>query len=129
MVEIHSERTFGLFFSVLFFAIGLWPLAHGQNVQLLWLAACFILLLGSLFFPKVLKPFNRIWFRLGLLLHAIVNPLALGVLFFCVFAPYGLAMRMLGKLSISMHFDRSAKTYWIERVPPGPDSDSFKNQF
>jgi hypothetical protein len=129
MVEMHSGRSFGLLFAVIFFAIGVWPLAHGQGVHSLWLAAGFVLLFCSLVFPKVLRPFNRIWFRLGLLLHAIVSPLALGVLFFGVFTPYGLAMRMLGKLSLSMHFDRKAKTYWIEKVPPGPAPESFTNQF
>ncbi len=128
MVEMHSERSFGFVFAAIFFAIGVWPLAHGQSVHSLWLVAGFVLLFSSFVFPKVLRLFNRIWFRLGLLLHAIVSPLALGVLFFGVFTPYGLAMRMLGKLSLSMHFDRKAKTYWIERVPPGPAPESFTNQ-
>ena len=129
MVEMHSERSFGLFFVAICFTIGVWPLAHGQSVHLFWLVAGFALLFGSLVFPKVLRPFNLVWFRLGLILHAFVSPLALGVLFFGVLAPYGLVMRMLGKLSLSRHFDHEAKTYWIERVPPGPAPDSFTNQF
>jgi hypothetical protein len=26
-------------------------------------------------------------------------------------------------------FDPAAKSYWIVRTPPGPESETFKNQF
>jgi hypothetical protein len=129
MVEKPSERLFGLFFVLIFFAIGLWPLVHEQRIHLHWLIACCVLLFISIFFPKVLKPFNYIWFRLGLLLHAIIGPLALFFLFFGVFTTYGFLMRILGKLSLSKYIDRNAKTYWIDRVPPGPAPESFTRQF
>jgi hypothetical protein len=38
-------------------------------------------------------------------------------------------MRLLGKDLLRQRFDRSAKTYWIARTPPGPDAESLKNQF
>ncbi len=129
MVEIHSERSFGFVFAAISFGIGVWPVALGQSGHPHWIVASFIMLIISLVFPRALRPFNRLWFRFGLLIHAILSPLVLGLLFFGVFASYGLVMRMLGKLSISMHIDRNAKTYWIQRVPPGPTSESFRNQF
>lgn len=129
MAELPSERSFGIVFAAIFLAIGVLPLAHGQSIHLLWIVAGVVLFFCSFVFPKALRPFNRIWFRFGLLLHAIVSPLALGVLFFGVFVPFGLAMRMLGKRPLSMRFDRKAKSYWIVRVPPGPSADSLTNQF
>jgi hypothetical protein len=38
-------------------------------------------------------------------------------------------MRIAGKDPLRLRFDRQAKSYWIERHPPGPDPDSMKNQF
>jgi hypothetical protein len=34
-----------------------------------------------------------------------------------------------GKDFLRLRIDRSAKSYWIEREPPGPPPQSMKNQF
>ncbi|HQR50033.1 MAG TPA: SxtJ family membrane protein, partial [Methylophilaceae bacterium] len=86
-------------------------------------------LLLALVIPRVLAPANRAWTKFGLLLHDIVSPIALGILFFVVVTPTGLLMRLLGKDPLRLRFERSAKSYWIVRTPPGPDAESLKNQF
>ena len=40
-----------------------------------------------------------------------------------------LIMGLLGKRPLSLSFDKSAKSYWIHRDPPGPEPDSMKRQF
>lgn len=90
---------------------------------------------GVLFFglahaaPKLLRGPNYLWFRLGLLLHKIVNPLVLGALFLMVVTPMAIAMRLLGKKLLNRAYEPAAKSYWIERNPPGPEPDSIRNQF
>ena len=64
-----------------------------------------------------------------MLLHRFVSPLALGVLFFAVVTPIGLAMRLMGKDFLHLRRKRNTTSYWIDRVPPGPAADSLKNQF
>jgi hypothetical protein len=83
----------------------------------------------ALLWPAVLAPLNRIWTRFGLLLHRIVSPVVLGVMFFGVVTPMGLVMRALGKDPLRLRFDPAARTYWIERRPPGPAPDTLNNQF
>jgi hypothetical protein len=53
----------------------------------------------------------------------------MGILFFLVVAPIGLLMRLTGKRPLALEFDPPAKSYWIERSPPGPLPGSMKNQF
>jgi hypothetical protein len=53
--------------------------------------------LAALAAPKLLAPLNRAWSALGALLHAVVNPLVLGVLFYLVFTPFGWVLRRMGK--------------------------------
>ncbi len=79
--------------------------------------------------PKVLGPANRMWTKFGLLLHNIVSPLALGILFYLVVTPTGLLMRIFGKDPLRLRLDTAADSYWITRSPPGPDAESLKNQF
>jgi hypothetical protein len=63
------------------------------------------------------------------LLHRIVSPLILGVMFFAVFTPIGLWMRLIGKRPLDLACDDKADSYWIERRPPGPPPGSFDRQF
>jgi len=51
------------------------------------------------------------------------------LLFFVTITPIGLVMRAFGKDFLRTRIDRSAKSYWIEREPPGPPPQSMKNQF
>jgi len=88
-----------------------------------------LFLLLAVLVPRVLAPANRLWTKFGLLLHHIVSPLALGVLFFLVVTPTGLLMRLFGKDPLRLRFDPAADSYWIKRDPPGPAADSLKNQF
>lgn len=124
-----SERSFGLVFVAVFAVIGLWPLTKGEPLRLWSLGAAAALLVLALGVPAALRPFNRLWFRFGLLLHKVMNPVIMGLMFFGAFMPTGLIMRALGKDILRLKFDPQATSYWIERHPPGPAPESLRNQF
>ncbi len=128
-VKAGSERAFGLVFAAFFALIGFWPLLAGTGPRL-WALAVSALFAGAAFLaPGLLKPLNRLWFRFGELLHKIVNPLVMGLLFFLTVTPIALLMRVAGKDPLRLKFDRGAKSYWIAREPPGPAPESMRNQF
>jgi len=124
-----SDRSFGLVFSGCFLVIGLWPLVHRNPTRdwALVLAATFFAI--ALIRPALLGPLNRLWLRLGLLLQRIVSPVVLGLVYFTTVTPIGLLMRLLGKNPLGLGFDPDAKTYWIERRPPGPAPETMRRQF
>ena len=62
-------------------------------------------------------------------MHMVISPLFLGLIFFLCIMPIGFLMRLSGKDPMQRRFDRTAKSYWIVRAPPGPAPESFKNQF
>ena len=67
----------------------------------------------SLTRPVLLKPLNIRWFRFGLLLHRIVNPLVMFAVFTVVFVPVGVVMRIWRD---PLRLRRpTGSTYWIER--------------
>lgn len=127
--EGSSDRSFGLVFSSLFFVVALWPLLHGNNIRLWAIGFGLIFGIFALAAPRILTPLNRLWTRFGLLLHRVVSPIALGILFFGVVTPTGLLMRLFGKDSLCLRLQKNAATYWIPRTPPGPKPESLKNQF
>jgi predicted membrane metal-binding protein len=124
-----SERSFGLVFAAVFTIVGLWPLL-GSDAPRWWSCGVAIAFAAiALAYPRVLAPLNLIWFRFGMLLHRIVSPIVLGVLFFAAVMPTGLIMRLLGKDVLHLRRDPDAASYWIERDPHGPAPETMKNQF
>lgn len=128
-LEMSSDKTFGLVFFVLFVLVGLLPILHGKPVRNWSLVTGAVFLALALLAPKYLRPLNRLWMRFGLLLHHIVSPIALGVVFYVTVVPIGLWMRLVGKDPLKLSFEESAATYWVSRTPPGPDAKSMNNQF
>ncbi|MEW6589802.1 MAG: SxtJ family membrane protein [Pseudomonadota bacterium] len=128
-VKTSSDRFFGLLFFVVFLLIALWPLLKGKPVYPIPLGIALAFLAAALVVPKWLAPLNRLWMKFGELLHRIVSPVILGIMFFGVITPVGWLMRLAGKDLLRTKFDRDADSYWIRREPPGPESSSMKRQF
>lgn len=128
-IKSSSDRAFGFVFCAVFAIIGAWPLLGGGMPRWWSLAIAAIFLMLSLIRPMILAPLNRLWFKFGLLLHRLVSPLILGLLFFIAVTPVALIMRVLGKSPLQLQFDHKADTYWIERTPPGPDPTTMPKQF
>jgi hypothetical protein len=128
-VTTSSDRSFGIVLTIFFAVIGLLPLLGSHPVRIWALVVSGVFLLLALLAPSSLAPLNKLWAKLGAVLHLIVSPIALGVLFFLVVTPTALFMRLFGKDPLRLRLHRSAKSYWIERAPPGPDAASLKNQF
>lgn len=124
-----SDRGFGLVMAAVFAIVGAWP-ALFAGAPRLWSFAVAALFLGAaLAAPRVLAPLNRVWTRFGVLLHRIMNPVVMAVVFYGTVVPIGLVMRALGKDPLRLRRDPAATSYWIARTPPGPAPETMKNQF
>lgn len=128
-VPRSSDRFFGFTFAVVFGLIGLWLLIGGSLPALVFLGIACVFLVIALAAPALLGPLNRLWLKFGDLLHAIVSPIILGLIFFLMITPIGLFMRLFGKDFLRLRFDPDAPSYWLRREPPGPEKTSFDKQF
>jgi predicted membrane metal-binding protein len=124
-----SDRNFGLVFGAVFAIVALWPLL-GRDQPRWWalvLAAALVLIAFAK--ARLLRPLNYLWFRFGMLLARVVNPVVMGAVFFLCITPIALFMRGRNKDLLSLRWRRDDKTYWITREPAGPAPESMKNQF
>ncbi len=126
-VKPPSERSTGLVFAgvalLLAFAWRHHPAAPW------WALAAAVSLAGISFLaPRLLKPLNIVWFKLGLLLHRIVNPVVMLALFVFVFVPAGFLVRIWHD-PLRLRRRSEASSYWIERTDAGPATSSMANQF
>lgn len=124
-----TDRNFGLVFAVFFLIVALSPLLHGNALRLWALGLAGVFLVLALAIPKLLSPLNRLWTHFGMLLHRIVSPVALAVLFYGVVTPTGLLMRLFGKDPLRLRLDKSTSSYWIQRSPSEPTPESLKLPF
>lgn len=125
-VKIGSERSFGLVFAGVFGIIGLLPLLHERSLRTWALAIGTVFLLLAFIRPGVLAPLNRLWFRLGLALGAVMTPVIMGLLFVVAVIPTALALKLFRKDPMQRRFVPEAATYWERREKqPGPMREQF----
>ena len=97
-IELPSNRKFGFFFTFVFVVAATY-FYYSANVTwtFVFSAAALAFLLVTLIKSDALLPLNKLWMRFGLLLSMIVSPIVLGVIFFGLFTPYALIMRIFGR--------------------------------
>jgi hypothetical protein len=129
-IKSSSDRAFGFVFTVVFALVAVWPWIFGTGGVRFWAAGvAAALLIVSFAYPRILAPANRLWMRFGLLLHRVMNPVVMGLIFFLTVTPTAVIFRLLGKDPLRLKLDRQAKTYWIDRTPPGPPPETMSQQF
>ena len=114
-IKISSNRSFGLLFFVVFLIVSLWPLINEDSIRI-WsvIVSAGFLILG-LVNSKLLTPLNVLWFKLGMILGAIISPIVMGIIFFLVVTPTGFILRIMGKDLLNKKYDKEKETYWIKR--------------
>jgi len=127
VVQTSSERSFGLVFAVVFTVVGLLNLHGAGSYWPHWLGAAALFVLLALAAPRVLAPLNRLWAKFGLLLHRIISPVILAILFYGCITPIGYLMRLTGKDPLRLRCEAERQSYWIVR--DARDIQSFNNQF
>ena len=124
-----TEKAFGIVMACFFF--GLFAYEFLKNDILVYgegfVATGFLLI--AFFRPQMLTRFNFIWFKLGLLLHKITNPIIMGILFYFIFTPIALLLKIKKKDLLKLKFQPDIHSYWIERLPPGPEPKTMEKQF
>jgi len=73
----------------------------------------------ALIVPMALKPVYKYWMMFGLFMGTyIMTPLIMFIVFFGMFMPFGLVMRLFGKDSMNRKLDAEADTYRVESDQP-----------
>tara|TARA_B100000989_G_scaffold125157_1_gene92750 strand:+ start:475 stop:873 length:399 start_codon:yes stop_codon:yes gene_type:complete len=127
-VKLPSNKKFGYFFSLIFLIVATYFLYLSSQYTafvLATLSVCFLII--TFLNAELLLPLNKLWMQFGLLLGRIVSPIVLGILFFGLFTPYALVMKIIKRDALHLKRVRK-KSYWINRMNISPQTD-FKRQF
>jgi hypothetical protein len=85
-------------------------------------------LLG-LFTPFLLKPVHIIWMRLVSILGWINTRILLSIIFYLIFTPIGLAMKLFGVDLLDKRIKKERKTYWKKKEKHKFNPLDYERQF
>lgn len=122
-------KKFGLIMGAVFFAIAIYMLLRHKRgilpasiLSALFLSSAFIL-------PMILKPFYFFWMRLAFILSWINTRLILTVIFYLIFSPAGLLIRLFGKDLLKRGIDRKTDSYWLKKEDGSFKRLDYERQF
>lgn len=126
-VEPPSERSTGIVFACVsmiaaYIAYPSLPFAGG------FVALGLILALVSWVRPSLLSGLTRVWFKFGLLLHKIVNPIVMLLMFVVAIVPAGLLMQLV-RDPLRKKPPKDTTTYWVSTAESERAEKSMRNQF
>lgn len=127
--ELPSNRKFGFFFTFVFFISAIYFFYQDKETVYLVLGS-----IGLLFFliaiikDSLLLPLNKLWMRFGMLLGMIVSPIVLAILFFIMFTPIAIGMRIFKRDELRLR-SLNVESYWKIRDQANLNVTSFKQQF
>ena len=108
-------RNFGLVVGGVLAAIGLLLLIRHRPAWpwLLWPGLGLAAL--GLIVPGVLKPLQKVWMAMAVVIGWVMTRVIIGALFYLVVTPISIASRLMGKRWLALAPDRQKDTYWIKK--------------
>jgi len=122
-------RNFGLTVGIALGLIGavLWWLNKGAYPYFIGIGA--LLIVAGLAIPVILKPLQKVWMTIAVVMGWIMARVILTLLFYLVFTLTGLVARLFGKDFLDLKRRRDEASYWNRREPEEYDPKRSEMQF
>lgn len=128
LLQLPSNQRFGYFFTIVFLIAAVYSYYINNNFWLFTLSGiCIALLITTILKAEILMPLNKCWFRFGLILGMVFRPIIMGIIFFGIFTPIAILIRLFGRDELNIKFLKKS-SYWIRREASIQD-DFFNHQF
>lgn len=122
-------REFGLTIGTILVILGGVALWRGKDVYPYFIAPGIAFIVIGLITPVILKPLQKIWMGLSIVIGYFMSRLILALLFYFVITPIGSGLKLLGKDILDEHMDKTRSTYWTKRPAEVKDKKSYENQY
>jgi hypothetical protein len=127
-IILPSNKKFGFFFSFVFFISALYFFfLNSSHIGYIFLIFSISFVVITLFNASLLQPLNKLWMGFGLILGNIISPIVLLIIFFGIFTPYSIIMKMVGRDELRLKKNKN-NSHWIVRSQTLPQTN-FKKQF
>jgi hypothetical protein len=122
-------RKFGITFGIVLglLAGALWW--RGKDSYSLFVIISLVFFFMGLFVPVVLKPLQKAWMAIAVILGWFMTRIILSILFYLVFTSIGLISKLAGKRFLDIKLNDTLQSYWIYREPKPFDRKNYERQF
>jgi membrane-bound ClpP family serine protease len=128
--ESQSDlKKLGLTLGIFLLLIAVILFLVGKSSYPVWGIIGLIFILSALLFPGVLKPFNKIWMSLAIILGWIMTRVILSILFYVALTSLRFIAMVFNKRFLNLKIDKSADTYWEKRENQKFDPSNYERQF
>ena len=123
-------RKFGITVGIVLGLLGGFLWWRGRDWYYILLVLSFFFIFFGTILPIILKPIQKVWMSLALILGWIMTRVILSLMFYLVFFPIGLLARIFGKDFLDRKRDVDIKSYWILRKSePQRPKEAYEKQF
>lgn len=133
MATKHSKNEIRRFALAFAFVLGLFSIKFAKEGNLLlsgvFLSSSVIALLIGIVQPFLLTPIYKILSSLFKIAITAIATFWLGIIFYCVFTPVSVILRITKKDILGLRIDKDKKTYWIDRTDRIIDPASLEKQY
>ena len=124
-------RKFGLMVGGILLLLGFFLLWRGRHATIqisLWAIGGSLIVFGAIA-PKVLRPVYVAWMKFALILGWVNSRILLSLIFFLLFTPIGLIMRLFGRDALNRRMSGESDSYWVKREPITSVKEHAERQF
>jgi len=122
-------RKFGITMGIAFLAITLFILIRQDRSILPTFIISAIFFILALVTPILLKPIYIFWMKFAFVLSWINTRLISLIIFYLIFTPIGLAIRLFGVDLLERRIGKSKETYWKKKDERGFNPLDYERQF
>jgi hypothetical protein len=122
-------RKFGLTVGTVLLIVAIVLYLTGKSSSVIFGGAGVLLILFGLILPNILKPLNKIWMTLAVILGWFMSRLILFILFYIVITPIGFFLRIAGKDFLNLRTDKNSDSYWEKREKRVKEKIDYERQF
>lgn len=133
MTQINTDRKtlkrFGLTMSVLLLIVAALLFFRQRQVYLLFYVTALLFLISGLLAPDKLKSVYILWMRFAYGLSWVNTRIVLTLVFFIIFTPLGLIMRLFRRDPLERKLNRQEGSYWKDYQQTGLGASGYQRQF
>ena len=130
--DIKSSREdlkkFGLTLGIFFAFIGAICIWRSKSSYPYWIGLSVFFLFFSFVAPQILKPIQKAWMTLALLMGWVMTRVLLGVVFYLVITPISLISKIAGKKFLSVE-NTADQSHWVIRKPLNRTKEDYEKQY
>lgn len=122
-------RQFGIVMAIVFGLLGVLFLWRHNSCYSYFFVISAVFFFFGITLPIILKPIQKIWVSIAILMGYVMLRVILSILFFLVFTPTGLATRLFSKQLLDLKIERGKKSYWNHRRKKESNYNNYEKQF